>query len=788
MAARIRSLRNGINPIDEASRDDLVVGDVVSVQALDAATTYAWILAFVPEGSTATFSGSSTSVTPGSFTVDLPGSYLIRLTVDATLPTESTQYVRLRAVTAGLGLKLVAAGERRDASGIIPVDADPEGWANDQNANLLALEAAAVAALAIDLQGAYNNGNLVVLTNATTPIVVQAGAAPSAQLVEFRKSSGDSLGGFLHSSANVLRLTGGSGVGTGNGVTLSLHGGSATGGNGDGGDVRIRPGAASGTGSTGELVLQDATGANEVGFFVSGANTVQIRTPGGGGLPLVYNTSTGKLTVPGLIDPTGLIFEFAAQPTTGASEGALYVSNGTNNQRSGSLYFRGQNDDTPVNVSASSGIHRTILHAEQLRGDNVGNIRPATAFLFDPTVTTNLPADGNTLTLNNGFDPPETYTFRTTPTLSFEVAIGATVIESMTNLAAAINANSTQFGAKKVNDLTRLHSNNAARGHAVVIFTLGASHVFVPRLYGTFASSSNARACSFHLDQTDYNVNNIASLIPTSDPGTQRFFGYRQSGLSTGQVRVTASEPSLWLYQNATPTNTAHWVQIGPGGGVRLVALTGVSASTTLDRNDRFVHVTLASSAVSTLNLPAADRMKGVFLAVRRVDSDSGSTLNLTPVSGQQIDGLASRTVAPQTTAIITSDGTAWYTVGNIGASSSTLSIHKEVPPGPGTTVRYRGWMPVGCVVTAVRVYMFTVNTVGNYTATFTNRETSGSLISPTSFDMNTLVADTVTDLGLGSLANRTFSAKHRWVAEFTSDNAGFNGDGIYFEIVYQET
>lgn len=139
MAARIRSLRNGLTPIDDASRDDLVVGDVVTVTAIDPATTYAWSLVFVPDGSTAAFSGDPTAVSPGTFTVDLDGPYLVRLVTNAGTGTESAQYVRLRSLTAA-GLRLVAAGERRDNTGIIPVDATPEGWANDQNFNLQLLE------------------------------------------------------------------------------------------------------------------------------------------------------------------------------------------------------------------------------------------------------------------------------------------------------------------------------------------------------------------------------------------------------------------------------------------------------------------------------------------------------------------------------------------------------------------------------------------------------------------------------------------------------------------------
>jgi hypothetical protein len=151
MAARIQSLRNGVDPIDDASRNDLVSGDIVTVTALDAATTYNWAIVFAPQSpagvpSTATFTGDVSMVSPGTFTVDNEGAYLVRLIVDAGLASESTQYVRLRALTASLNLQLVAAGERRDTTGIIPVDVSIEGWANEQNFNLQALEAAAIAA------------------------------------------------------------------------------------------------------------------------------------------------------------------------------------------------------------------------------------------------------------------------------------------------------------------------------------------------------------------------------------------------------------------------------------------------------------------------------------------------------------------------------------------------------------------------------------------------------------------------------------------------------------------
>jgi hypothetical protein len=149
MAAQIQSkviapIAKG--PVVSLSRDDLAVNDVVELTALGGGTFFQWTLVFVPEGSTAVLTPPANAATAGpvEFTVDKVGPYLVRLVWNAGLADESTQYVRLRAPTASLGLHLVAAGERRDSSGVIPVDVDIEGWANEQNFNLQALETAAI--------------------------------------------------------------------------------------------------------------------------------------------------------------------------------------------------------------------------------------------------------------------------------------------------------------------------------------------------------------------------------------------------------------------------------------------------------------------------------------------------------------------------------------------------------------------------------------------------------------------------------------------------------------------
>jgi len=196
------------------------------------------------------------------FTVDRVGSYLVRLVVDAGLPTESTQYVRLRALTASLGLKLVAAGERRDATGVIPVDVDTEGWANEQNFNLLTLEAA-----------------------------VAAGTAPLADVLVVGNTTG-------------------------------------------GTDILM---------TTGDKII----GQTDVEIDSTGAGTNIVLNPDAAGSVVV----NGKLTVTGLIDPTGVIFDEAGTPTVAPNKGGLFVSDGTGGLEQNEPYYK--ND---------AGNDRRILH------------------------------------------------------------------------------------------------------------------------------------------------------------------------------------------------------------------------------------------------------------------------------------------------------------------------------------------------------------------------------------------------------------------------------------------
>jgi hypothetical protein len=375
MPARIRSLRNGVDAIDDASRDDLVSGDIVSVQSLGAATTYNWSIPFAPEDisgnpSTATFSGISTDPSPGSFTVDHEGAYLIRLIVDQGLATEDTQYVRLRALTVSLGLTLVSAGERRDATGTIPVDVSTEGWANEQNFNLLKLQAAATSAesLADTLSVGNTTGGTDIQLDTGDKIVGQTSVSIEATGAASNVSVSAGAGGSVNVSGKVDVQTGAAETEAALGLTstadsVALYVGAVDPTAGAGvpapeGSLFFRgtvgagqcwlKESASDTGwsqlstAVAETLAQtlaagNSTGGTDIqvdtGDEIIGQTNVVLRStgaasniemnPGATGSVVV----NGKLTVTGLIDPTGLVLsEQATDPaSTAAGEGTFWV-------------------------------------------------------------------------------------------------------------------------------------------------------------------------------------------------------------------------------------------------------------------------------------------------------------------------------------------------------------------------------------------------------------------------------------------------------------------------------
>ena len=633
MPAQIRSSIPAKPTVDNASRDDLAIGDVVTLEAVPppVGTTFQWTLVFVPEGSAAVLTPPAAAGTSGpvDFTVDLEGPYLVRLTVDAGLPTEDTQYVRLRALTATLGLKLVAAGERRDSTGTIPVDVDIEGWANEQNFNLQAIEAA-----------------------------IGAGTAPLDAVL----TVGNTTGG-----TNIEVTTGDSILGQTD-LTMSANGNVDITAVGAGADIVLNP---------------DAAGS------------------------VVVN---GKLTVTGLIDPTGLVLTQAAYgstvPVPSPSEGTLFVNDGSfDSNTQGDLYYtkEGLTPGSAGVVNQSASLRETQIILSPLQLENTGgglfggeaSISPATLFALNSTSSGDVPNDGAAVVLNDGSNV-ETYTFRTAPAPppTFDVQIGSNFKECIANLVEVINRESVGWTAQFIprGIFNGLFNNFNGSNHELALIVgldpLGTQRIYLDTSLGTFPFPpviGDFRPTDWGYQ---YGIRNDVNP-PTSDPGTDNF-GYRETSLVTlgdGQIRITLYPLRMYV---------------------------------------------------------------------------------------QRIGGSSFKSPEPPSI---------WHRVGY-----TPLVYQRDVPPGPNTTVIQRGWASSPGRVDAVRVFMQTLNTQGNYTATFTKvtGTSTGTILDTASFDMNTLSAATVTDLDLTTIPSRQyFEQGDQWSAEFTSDDPNFDGTGIYFEILF---
>ena len=126
MSAQIRV--NGVL----GSNDDLPINTIVTLSNATAASTYAWAILDQPAGAADNLSSTS-SATP-FFTPRKEGTYLLRLTVDAGLPTESTNQVIAAIRQVKSRLRIPAAGET--------IENNPtEGWAPSPAADAALLAA-----------------------------------------------------------------------------------------------------------------------------------------------------------------------------------------------------------------------------------------------------------------------------------------------------------------------------------------------------------------------------------------------------------------------------------------------------------------------------------------------------------------------------------------------------------------------------------------------------------------------------------------------------------------------
>ena len=205
--------------------------------------------------------------------------------------------------------------------------------------------------------------------------------------------------------------------------------------NADLGDFQISSGA----------IFSAGTDPQYVNIHSSAMNEITIGEGGAVGA-LIYNSTTGKLTVPGLIDPTGMIFSAENQNNvpTGANEGAIFVSDGTDGLVANKLYYKPASNGTPVDLTAGGGGGGLTNWAE----DGV-NLVPNTTDTQDLGSTTNR--------IENLFLKNDTGITFTNGTNSFVLAVpvpGTPTIE--------FDGNQLAYQSAVMSNITNITSNTSA--------------------------------------------------------------------------------------------------------------------------------------------------------------------------------------------------------------------------------------------------------------------------------------------------------------------------------------
>jgi hypothetical protein len=800
MAARIRSLRNGIlaTAVDEASRDDLVIGDVVTVQALDAASTYNWAITFAPEGSTATFSGSTSAASPGTFTVDLEGPYLVRLIVDAGDPTENIQYVRLRALTEFGQLTLVAAGERRDTTGTIPVDVDTEGWANEQNANIQTLKnfikplVSSGRLLYVDANdGTVNYADYSTIQEAITAAAT-AGASSSeqwivavrpgryieditfepwvhvigwpgnpdgttseavviegVQTVATSASADRILIGNLHIENNADTTTATvtkSGAGTLRlfGVRVESNGTNAAQGAAlelAGGDLDAR-----------ESTFQHtaAGGASRVAFFQSGANTTSrfedSRLVGPSGI----NTNPSSALVVG-VEATFVNTRIISTHASGV--GALSMAADLTIERSTIETTSG----TGISINPSATVYagpvgltvRYTSVADDITFDTTNLAGTSTLNLGAVEYQTlNLP--GGAVTSQNALAQSKTHYYDDTIT-----ALGVNNVQDAIDALAGVAVISPLTYNKNIpevpNDSVSYRGWAPIAGELIAVrvrmMTVNTSGNYTLAVFNEATGNTCLSAATFDMNTL---VAGTVQPVTLTGVGSDLLF----SALDAWRITLTSDDPAF----NGSDIYVELVFNTAGGGG----PVVEDWATTLLVGN---------ISGGTNPELTAGDVM--VF----------GSS-PAAPVSAANTGRLRYNQGTTSFQASV--DGGAWANLG--GGSAPNDNEQFEVTIFPANTINTLWFAPYNCEVVAVKVYgQTTPTTAGVYTLAVEDIDGSNNLLNAATFDLTSLTAATLTSLTLtGTAANLLLSTGTRVRFQFVSDNGDLVASGLYAQIIYR--
>jgi len=181
-------------------------------------------------------------------------------------------------------------------------------------------------------------------------------------------------------------------------------------------------------------------------------------------------------------------------------------------------------------------VKEALLDQDQL-SDTYGILPAMVCF-----ITTN-PQDGDTIVITDGTNT-ETYTYKTTTGVATDIEIGATPVDTMTNAAAVILAQSSYWNACYHAD--GLDAINADGVNLISVRTGGENST--TRIYGSWGTQANMQVVEY-AGELEYRTSKASIDLPSSDPGSGRVgIGRLKANLDNGEIHLTLDSDGLYSW------------------------------------------------------------------------------------------------------------------------------------------------------------------------------------------------------------------------------------------------